>query len=454
MIWRGTAMIYLIAFISLWVQVEGLYGEGGISPLKDTMDYWRLKLGGTPWWSKPSLLWINFSNYDHHFLLGIGVISSFLMIQGILPFISALVCWICYLSFVSLGQSFLSYQWDALLLEMGFLSLFLHPKYFINFSFWPYRFLLFRLMFMSGLAKITSGDINWETLKALDYHYWTQPLPNFISWFVHQAPSWFHQISIIAMFAVELTCPFLIFFTRRFRLIAFYAFLFLQVAIIITGNYGFFNWLTIVLCFCLVDDQHWKWFFNSKPPMMPKISQFRVFASLILMLYTIVMGSLVLFKARLPRWVSPIARMNVNFHLINSYGLFSVMTTRRFEIFLQGSFNNKDWKDYHFNYKPNSTSDRPEWVFFHMPRLDWQMWFAALNPRPPGWFYRMVGRLLRGDESVAGLFENNPFPTRPPRYIRAIIYDYKFSSVDDFFDYGRWWKSSYKREYLPPVSKK
>ena len=447
------AMIYLVAFISLWVQVEGLYGSGGIMPLGVTMDYWQLQLGKIPFWSKPSLLWWKFTDYDHHLLLGIGVIFSFIMLLGVFPLASAFVCWMSYLSFVTLGRGFMSFQWDVLLLEAGFITLFLHPQAFAKCVIWPYRLLLFRLMFASGLAKITSGDIHWESLRALNYHYLTQPLPNFISWFVSQASSWLHQISVIVMFAVELACPFFIFLNRRFRLVAFYAFLFFQLAIIITGNYGFFNWLTIVLSFCLVDDLHWRWYFNTKMPVIPRITHIRVLFAFLFMLYAIVMGGSQLLKSRLPGWARPMVRINFNFHLVNRYGLFAVMTTRRNEIQLQGSFDEEVWKSYRFKYKPNGVKDRPKWLFFHMPRLDWQMWFAALRSRPPGWFYRLAGRLLRGDDGVEGLFEVNPFPGKPPQYIRALMYNYQFSSVNELFDKGKWWKRTYRGEYLPPVSK-
>ena len=447
------ALIYLVAFISLWTQVEGLYGPGGISPLGTTMDYWQLKLGKTPFWSKPSFLWWNLTDYDHHILLGIGVMFSILMLIGTVPLVSAFMCWFSYLSFVSLGRNFMSFQWDLLLLEAGFITLFLHPKAFARFIIWPYRFLLFRLIFASGLVKITSGDIHWESLKALDYHYLTQPLPNFISWFIYHASPWFHRISVIVMFAVELACPFFIFFSRRFRLFAFYAFLFFQLAIIITGNYGFFNWLTIVLCFCLVDDQHWRWYFNTKNPMIPRMSQVRILVGLLFMLYTLVMGSIQLLNKKFPKEIRPIARLNSNFRLVNRYGLFAVMTTRRNEIHLQGSFDDEVWKSYTFKYKPNGVKDRPKWLFFHMPRLDWQMWFAALRSKPPYWFQRLAQRLLRGDENIAGLFAENPFPGRPPRYIRALIYNYRFSTIDKLFDEGKWWQRTYRGLYLDSVSK-
>ncbi|MCY4523361.1 MAG: lipase maturation factor family protein [Halobacteriovoraceae bacterium] len=440
-----------MAFVSLWVQVEGLYGASGIAPLNSSLGYWQSKLGDTAFWQKPSLLWWKFTDYDHHILLGIGVLSSLAMLTGAIPLISSFVCWIAYLSFVSVGSYFMSFQWDNLLLEMGFITLFLHPKATPRFVIWPYRFLLFRLMFASGMVKIASGDVHWESLKALDYHYLTQPLPNFISWFVYHFPSWFHQLSVIFMFIVELACPFFIFFFRRFRLVAFYMFLFLQVAIMVTGNYGFFNWLTIVLCFSLVDDDHWNWYFNAKTPMDPGFSHLRGVVTCIFTVYVLAMGSMQILTKRYPRFAIPFVRVNYNFRLVNSYGLFAVMTTKRREILIQGSRDNVRWRNYKFKYKPNGVKDRPRFLLFHMPRLDWQMWFAALRSRPPRWFNRFCNLLSRGDKGVIGLLEENPFPGRPPRYIRAVIFDYKFSSIDELFEEEKWWKRRYGRIYRSSV---
>ena len=455
-LFKGMGLIYLMAFISLWVQIDGLYGPGGILPF-DWIKKNLSELSEHSRWEYPSLLWWLNNHLSIHLLCGLGVLASFMMILGVLPKVSASISWIVYLSFVSMGQVFMRYQWDILLLEAGFITLFHHPKTSYHIIIWPYRWLLFRLMFSSGLVKVVSGDPAWASLEALGYHYFTQPLPNFISWIAFHLPAWFHQISTVVMFIVELIVPFFIFFPRRFRLSGFYTFLFFQFFIVATGNYGFFNWLAIILCLSLVDDRHWSWLFNTKKNKPnPPLKKYQMIPSYCLLCFVIVMGGLNLlriFGAPSLSWMSPVEKINRNFYLVNSYGLFSVMTTKRFEIRLQFSNDLNEWEDMDFKYKPDREKKRPPFLLFHMPRLDWQMWFAALTPHPPRWFQRFVYRLLNKDYAVLKLMGHDSFVDRPPKYIRAVLFDYRFSTVDEFFDEGKWWKQTYKGDYLFPTSK-
>ena len=264
---RALGCIYLIAFLSLWVQVHGLIGSNGILPADQFLTAVRQQVGTSGYYLVPTLFWLNPSNLCLHLLCAGGVVLSLVLIAGFFPTWTLIGLWGFYLSLVSVGQVFLSFQWDVLLLEAGFLAIFFAPlqirdtlsrasqpsKAFL----WLLRWLLFRLMFASGFVKLVSDEV-WRNLTALNFHYETQPLPTSIAWYVHQLPEWFQQISVIGMFAVELIIPFLIFAPRRLRTAGCIGFVGLQVLIILTGNYCFFNLLTIALCLPLIDDVTWK----------------------------------------------------------------------------------------------------------------------------------------------------------------------------------------------------
>lgn len=459
------AIIYLMAFASLWFQVDGLYGQGGILPLNSIQNYLHHSAGEEVWWRWPSVLWwrtaVNWGagDWDLHLLCGLGVFSSLLMLWGALPKVTALVCWVSYLSFVSLGRDFMSFQWDALLLEAGLITLFHHPRDFPKFTLWCYRWLLFRLIFASGLAKVLSGDPHWAKMDALEFHYLTQPLPHFFSWVAHKFSPWFQQFSTVMALLIELILPFLIFSWRRTRLIAFYCLVAFQVLIILTGNYGFFNWLTIVLCLSLVDNVHWQWYFvmgGRGPRPLPRVLKWQTPVVFLLLVFSLFMGTMTTLRLKpFAPWLAPLYRVNYAFHLANSYGLFAMMTTRRFEIDIQGARGEggpQQWKSYTFKWKPGGEEGHPKFLLFHMPRLDWQMWFASLAHAPPLWFHLFAKRLLQGDESVLGLLEDNPFPNEPPDRFRALLYRYEFSSLDEFLDEGKWWRRRQIRVYLDEMT--
>ncbi len=270
---RALGVIYLIAFVSLWVQVDGLIGSNGISPVNQFLPAVHEQLGGRAYSLLPTLCWFNSSNAFLHFLCAGGVVSSLLLIAGFVPVVSLIALFVFYLSLTIAGQAFLSFQWDILLLETGFLAIFLAP-----WQIWPKRgreppvsraalfllkLLLFKLMVMSGVVKLTSGDdswgwldhsFHWSALTALDYHYWSQPLPTVFAWWADKSPEWFKHFSVAFCLAVEIIAPFFIWAPRRPRLIAAGLIVFLQIAIAVTGNYCFFNLLTIALCLLLIDD--------------------------------------------------------------------------------------------------------------------------------------------------------------------------------------------------------
>ena len=465
---RAIGCIYLIAFLSLWGQIHGLIGSGGILPADQYLTAVRQQVGTAGYYFVPTLFWLNPSDLFLHILCAGGVVLSLVLIAGFFPPFSLAGLWIFYLSLVSIGQVFLSFQWDVLLLEAGLLAVFFAPLHVrdtrsrtsqpsIAFL-WLLRWLLFRLMFASGFVKLASDEV-WRNLTALNFHYETQPLPTAIGWYIHQLPEWFHKISVIGMFAIELVVPFLIFAPRRLRTIGCLGLVGLQILIILTGNYCFFNLLTIALCILLIDDVTWKgllpkrFILTIRSGIQPVHRYRRVGLAVVAILFFLLSGirfSGQLFReARLPdvTWITP-------FRSVNTYGLFADMTESRPEIIVEGSNDRITWKTYEFRWKPGDPTKAPKWVAPHQPRLDWQMWFAALQGdyQRTHWFLNFMGALLQGNPTVLKLLAENSFPNKPPRYVRATLYDYRFTELATKRSEGTWWEREWKRIYCPAIS--
>jgi hypothetical protein len=346
------------------------------------------------------------------------------------------ICLVLWLSLCSVGQDFYSFQWDILLSEVGFLALFADAE---RVRIWLFRWLLFRLMFFSGVVKLLSADVAWRGFTALTYHYYTQPLPTPLAWYMQQAPGWLQKASVGFLFAVELVVPFLFFAPRRLRHIAAWLTITLQVLILLTGNYTFFNFLTIALCMWL--------FIEPEESCKAWWGVTIGLAALIGVLSGLV--CLQLFSAPLPPGGETVLRVADPLRIVNSYGLFAVMTTTREEIVIEGSNDGVAWQEYEFPYKPGNVYRQPSIIAPYQPRLDWQMWFAALGSyRNNRWFVNMMLRLLQGEPSVLRLFQYNPFPKAPPRYVRALTYSYTFTHFGD----RAWWKREETGTYLPTVS--
>jgi len=473
---RLLGLVYLAAFISLWVQVSGLIGSHGILPAADYLTAVREAAGPERYYLVPTLCWLDSTDRFQGGLCASGSALAALLILGVAPVPVLILLWAFYLSLTVAGQSFLSYQWDTLLLETGFLAVWFAPP-----QLWPrrgsetppsravlwlLRWLLFRLVFGSGVAKLLSGDESWRSLRALDYHYETQPLPAWTSWYMHQLPGWFQQLSVLFTVASELLIPLLIFGPRRCRHVACGGIVALQLLIAATGNYGFFNLLTIVLCLPLLEDD----FFPTRlraifaPPAGP--AGYRGARSWSRCLTLPVAAGIMLLSLMpfvqncgLPAywlaWLTPVHRAVAPFRSVNSYGLFAVMTTRRPEIIVEGSDDGRTWKPYEFRWKPGDPSRRPRFTGLHMPRLDWQMWFAALgNYRQNSWFVNFLLRLLQGSPEVLALLDRNPFPDGPPRYVRAVLYEYHFTDSATRRESGTWWQREPISLYCPIVSLK
>lgn len=485
---RALGGVYLIAFVSLWMQVDGLIGEHGILPIAEFLPAARVHLGGNAPFVLPTLCWLNTSNAFLHFLCGAGAVLSVLLIAGFLPVLAFVLLFVSYLSLTIAGQTFLSFQWDILLLETGFLAIFFAPcrwritaksdELFSPAGHFLLKLLLFKLMLMSGVVKLTSGDDSWWNLTALDYHYWTQPLPTVLGWWAHQAPGWFGQLSTFFVLFVECVVPFFIWAPRRVRHIACGLFVLLQVLIALTGNYCFFNLLTIALCLLLIDDAFWArkrsvvgrdsvepsplaplsvslGSTESRPTIWAYGRRIITISALLVLLP---LNAMLIFSAFKPRtaWLRPIALLGEcvePFRIVNGYGLFRVMTKSRPEIILEGSADGVEWLPYDFRWKPGDVNQRPHWVAPHQPRLDWQMWFAALGTyRQNPWFVGLTRQLLENNPVVTRLLAHNPFPDKPPVYVRSTLYHYHFTSRAEHRATGAWWKREARGAYLPPVS--
>lgn len=464
---RALGVVYLIAFWSFWVQADGLIGSQGIAPLSQLLNTARSELGHQAWLAFPTLCWFNASDGFIHLLCGAGATLSLLLIIGLLPAVILPLLFVLYLSLTIAGQTFFSFQWDILLLETGFLAIFLAPRHWwlgrpsppSRASVFLLQFLLFKLMLMSGIVKLTSGDPSWLNLTALDYHYWTQPLPTMLGWWADKSPEWIKQTSTAATLVIELVAPFLIWFPRRLRLLACVLFLLLQVVIGLTGNYAFFNLLTIALCLFLIDDRAWprsaRLTKTERRATERNGSTWPAVAALVL---TMPLNGALFFnslqpEAPWPQAVTYYYGLLEPFRIVNGYGLFRVMTKDRPEILIEGSDDGIEWRPYEFKWKPGLPDRMPGFVEPHQPRLDWQMWFAALgDPEQNQWFFGLIQRLLENAPAVTQLLSSNPFPQQPPRYLRAELYRYRFSTLAEHRARGVWWSRQELREYLPMVS--
>ena len=453
---RCLGAIYLIAFLSLEVQITGLVGSRGILPAARFLAAVEAGYGAGVSFRVPTIFWLNSSDIFLKLVCAAGAIAAIAVVLGVARRSALAVAFVLYLSLVSVGQAFLSFQWDYLLLEAGFLAVFLCP---VLPRVWLVRWLLFRLMFLSGTAKLLSHDPAWRNLTALEFHYQTQPLPTLLGWYFHQLPAGFQKASVVFMFFVELVVPFLIFAPRRIRFFAGALIVTLQTLVFLTGNYAFFNLLAIALCLSLCDDTLLRRFTRPKPAR-PRTSPTHFQRAVTAGLFAFIMLAsgfelMEVFCGSMPRPAAAVLSWIAPFGVVNTYGLFAVMTTSRPEIIVEGSNDGRTWLEYGFKYKPDDLKRAPVWVQPHQPRLDWQMWFAALGSyQAQPWFANFMLRLLEGSPDVLALLAVNPFLSSPPHYVRARLYDYKFTTIAERRAGGQWWRRELEGEYFPAVSLK
>lgn len=465
----------------MWLQIDGLLGGHGVTPAAKFLDAISRSLDLEKYWQYPTIFWLGCGDLTLHLVCAVSCILALAALFGMASPVCFALLWFLYLSLTVIGQTFWGFQWDNLLLESGFLAIFLGPfspnpfKTHKPASFQPhplplllFHWLLFRLMFLSGLVKFLSPEPNtWRDLTALNFHFFTQPLPPWTAWYFHHFPEWMLKTSTALMFVIEIPIALLILGPRRLRHISALCQAALMILIIISGNYGFFNLLTLFLCILLLDDSFYPRkiavFFlaaSSKPHADQVDEKKAPFWALLPLTCLIIVQSSIAFGLRLhliPETLSSLIRAyswTYPFRSVNSYGLFASMTTERPEIILEGSRDGIVWKEYRFKWKPGPLDSKPGFVEPYQPRLDWQMWFAALgriehNP----WLVNLMIRILQNSKPVLDLLAENPFPEAPPQYIRAKKYLYTFTSLEEKRKNGQWWNRVYQGPYTGILSK-
>ena len=474
-IWlRALGLIFLSAFYSLAFQIEGLNGPRGILPAGDYLRELHAAAGIIEaLWVAPSLFWLGSSDGALLAVVLIGAAASVLLTLNLAPRASLGVAFACFLSFVGAAQAFASYQSDGMLLEAAFISLFVAPgglRPGLGESQPPRRLAIFllvwewlRIYFESGVVKLLSGDPQWRALTAMDHYYENGPLPSWVGWYVQQRlPHGFHAGTVVLVFLVELVLVWLAFLPRRFRLACFFLVSTFQAAIILTANYAFLNYIVLALGVWLLDDPLLQRF-GLPPPGPPpehtpkknfffgRASDWAARGVLGWILYSTVVLAPGLSR-RLPRALLLPAELLEPFRIANRYGLFAVMTEDRFEIEFQGSRDGQTWTPYPFRYKPQDPQRAPGIYAPYQPRFEWNLWFASLGDfRRYPFTVRTELRLLEGSPEVLKLFATDPFNGAPPDYIRAVKWQYWFTTAREKRRTGAWWLRQELGLYAPEL---
>jgi lipase maturation factor 1 len=487
---RALGLIYFSAFFSLVFQIRGLIGAHGILPSNEYLEAIAQHFGVVRYWFAPTLLWFSTGPHMLNAICWAGMIASLLVVFNLCPRATLFICLGCFLSFVSAAQDFSGYQSDGMLLEAGFISLFFAPRGFfpgLGKTNPPSRaalFLLqwewFRIYFESGMVKLASGDVEWRNFTAMDEYYQNGPLPTWIGWYMQHLPHWFHAFATGATLALELGLVFMLFLPRRWRIVCFFIVTAWQIPVILTANYTFLNYLVLVLGFLLLDDrfllrimpERWRAYIAPRigaPPeknvdsqdpdsLLPRQKSLRplqvlrlslVSVMLIWIFYNTTAQMIWILSPRLPLPTSPVAALEP-FRIANRYGLFAVMTRGRYEIEFQGSNDGQTWIAYPFRYKPQDPSQRPGIYAPYQPRFDWNLWFASLG----SWRENLIvpsteERLLAGSPDVLDLFAGNAFPQAPPLQLRAVLWQYWFTTLQEKRATGMWWKRKLIGLYAP-----
>jgi hypothetical protein len=453
---RLLALVYLTAFVSTGIQIIGLAGDQGILPIADAVAEARAEFGWWGWLRFPTLVWF-FSSNDALFAIALaGCVFSVALLVNVLPRLSLLALFVLYLSLFQAGQLFMNFQWDYMLLESGFLAMFLGAG--SRPIVWLFRWLLFRIRFLSGMSKILSGDPTWASLTTLDYFFEVQPLPHWGGWYASQLPEWLLRVATGSVLVIEILVPFLMFMPRRIRIIGAWPTILMQVAIILTSNHNYANFLVLVLCLFLFDDRAVgrvvprtvaRWV-TREPPAAPApkglahVTTWAVAA----VIFTASLFEMweMLSGRESPEPVAKALAYLRPYQIVHNYHIFPTMPTERIELIIEGSLDGNEWRTYEFKYKPGDVMRRPEVVAPHHPRVDWMMWFVPQSPMFLPWFEQFLLRLSEGSPAVLDLLENDPFPGQRVPNIRVSAYRYHFASPELHRETGQWWT----REYLGP----
>ena len=487
---RGLGLIYFSAFYSLVFQIKGLISPDGILP---AAEYLREvgKLGPVRYWYAATLLWLSSGSHMLVAICWIGMIAALLLVLNIWPRAVLVVCFVCFLSFVAAAQDFSGYQSDGMLLEAGFISLFFAPPGLrpgLGRNHPPSRaslFLLqwewFRIYFESGMVKLASGDIEWRNFTAMDEYYQNGPLPTWIGWYVQHLPHRVHAFATGATLVLELGLVWMFLLPRPWRIACSLIVTAWQIPVILTANYTFLNYLVLLLGVLLLDDRfllRWlpPWVLRPidesllveapgrestatdvAPSKAVKYLQAikLAIASVILswIFYATTLQMLWIPFGRLPLPTSPVIALEP-FRIANRYGLFAVMTRGRYEIEFQGSNDGQTWTAYPFRYKPQDPAKAPGIYAPYQPRFEWNLWFASLGSWRDNMFVVSAEeRLLAGNQDVLSLFAGNPFAESAPKFVRAVIRQYWFTSLEEKRRTGMWWRREELGLYAPTLTR-
>ena len=508
---RALGLIYFSAFYSLLFQIKGLIGPDGILPAQQYLAAIAQQVGLERYWYAPSLYWISASSMALMAITWIGLAASIAAFCNLWPRLSFFVCFVCFLSFVAASQVFSGYQSDGMLLEAGFLALFFTPRGLvpgwaanqppIRVSWFLLQWEWFRIYFESGMVKLVSGDPQWRNFTAMDEYYQNGPLPTWIGWYAQHLPHWFHAASAVGTLVLELGLVLMMFFPRRVRLICFFIVTPWEIGVILTANYTFLNYLVLALGFLLLDDNFLLRFvpMRFRPHEPEPETQLEAASDQLISIFAandaatearatdagkerrVTVRSRIRLCWRVARvsvaaflltWIAydtaaemieiplqdahlpaqPIVALDP-FRIANQYGLFAVMTRGRYEIEFQGSNDGVNWTAYSFRNKPQALNEAPRIYAPYQPRFDWNLWFASLG----NWRENQIvpiteERLLLGDKDVLALFRSDPFPQSPPRYVRAVLWQYWFTSPEEKRKTGNWWRRELLGLYAPEIT--
>ena len=469
---RGIAALYGIAFLAAFNQFPALLGERGLSPAPDYIER-------TSAHDRPSLFRWRLTPYSDRLLRIVCVLGMALSLSVVVGLVQLgpawttipvfLVMWWLYLSIVNIGQYYYGFGWESLLLEAGFVVGFLGthevvPPFLILLFF---RWVVFRLEFGAGMIKMR-GDPAWRNLTAMNYHHQTQPMPNPVSRWAHQKPQWWHKSETLGSHVIQLVMPWLLFFPQPVASIAAVVIIVSQLVLVVTGNYAWLNWLTILVAFSAISDS----FFHALVGGgWPDWGWARILAVLdgqlsvqspgwwLVLTAVVFIGLCSLSWQPLRNLFSPHQLMNASFngwHLVNAYGAFGSMTQTRREIIIEGTMStdpsdDDGWQAYEFKGKPGDVYRRPPQVAPYHLRLDWMMWFLALGSANQPWFRRLLDKILDGDPGIRKLLGHDPFDGQPPVLIRVKIYEYRYATATERRETGQWWWRKELGVLVPPT---
>ena len=463
---RLLGFVFLSAFYALYFQIHGLIGPKGILPAASYLPEARAIVGWKAIWYIPSLFWFGARDVAMSIVVWIGIAASVAILFNLWPRLSIFIALICFLSFVSAAQDFSSYQSDGMLLEAAFLSLFFAPRGLrpgLGIKSPPTRatlFLLqwewFRIYFESGMVKILSGEEQWRNLTAMDKYYENGPLPTWLGWYVQHFPHTFHAFTAAATLVIELLIVWLLFLPRPARIVCFVITTALQIGIILTANYAFLNYLVLFLGVLLLDDRVWSRIagrrsLDAEVPMQrrdPRAATVPIVLIAITLILFFITSIVVFMMPAMPLLNAP-AVLFAPFRIVNTYGLFAVMTRARYEIEFQGTNDFVHWTAYPFRYKAQNVRERPGIYAPYQPRFDWNLWFASLGSIEENrWVMNTEVRLLENSAPVLQLFRGNPFP-KPPAAVRVLMWQYWFSTREEKAKLGIWWDRKLIGAYAP-----